>query len=294
MNKRRNEKALTKTDLPLKLFKRGKVRDVYEFENKLLIIATDRISAFDNVLPTPIPMKGVYLTKLSNFWFRKTKHIIPNHLLEEMPEKLNDLSEYGDVLEGRAVLVEKAEPVQVECVVRGFLAGSMWKDYKEGKANFLPSGLEEGEKLEEPIFTPTTKAQKGHDLPITKKQLANMVGKNLAAFLKETSISMYNYASDYVEKKGMIIADTKFEFGRIDGKILLIDELFTPDSSRYWPREEYSLGKHPYSLDKQYVRDYLEKIGWDKKSSPPELPEDVVEETRRRYKEIYERIVLEE
>ena len=287
-------RAVDKTELPFKLFKRGKVRDIYEIDDNLLIVATDRISAFDFILPDPIPNKGIYLTQLSIFWFEKMKDIIDNHLIsgdvEDFPDELKD---YRDVLDKRSMLVTKVEVIPVECIVRGYLSGSGWKEYRE-KGEIcgvkLPKGLRESEKLDEPIFTPTTKAEKGHDMPITFEQLKDMVGKETAEKLRDLSIEIYEKARDYAYQRGIIIADTKFEFGVKDGEIILVDELLTPDSSRFWPLDEYEPGKPQPSFDKQYVRDYLTSTGWDKNSPPPHLPEEVIRETEKRYREAFERL----
>ena len=287
-------RAVDKTELPFKLFKRGKVRDIYEIDDNLLIVATDRISAFDFVLPDPIPNKGIYLTQLSIFWFEKMKKIVDNHLIsgdvEDFPDELKD---YRDVLDKRSMLVTKVEVIPVECIVRGYLSGFGWKEYRE-KGEIcgvkLPKGLRESEKLDEPIFTPTTKAEKGHDMPITFEQLKDMVGKETAEKLRDLSIEIYEKARDYAYQRGIIIADTKFEFGVKDGEIILVDELLTPDSSRFWPLDKYEPGKPQPSFDKQYVRDYLTSTGWDKNSPPPHLPEEVIRETEKKYREAFERL----
>ena len=287
-------RAVDKTELPFKLFKRGKVRDIYEIDDNLLIVATDRISAFDFVLPDPIPNKGIYLTQLSIFWFEKMKKIVDNHLIsgdvEDFPDELKD---YRDVLDKRSMLVTKTEVIPVECIVRGYLSGSGWKEYRE-KGEIcgvkLPKRLRESEKLDEPIFTPTTKAEKGHDIPITFEQLKDMVGKETAEKLRDLSIEIYEKARDYAYQRGIIIADTKFEFGVKDGEIILVDELLTPDYSRFYPLDEYEPGKPQPSFDKQYVRDYLTSTGWDKNSPPPHLPEEVIRETEKRYREAFERL----
>lgn len=289
--------ALSQTELPLKLKSRGKVRDIYELdEDKLLIVATDRISAFDAVLPCLIPHKGQVLTQLSVFWFKKTKKIIKNHLItadfDDFPEELKKYPE----LKGRTMLVKKAQPLPVEWVVRGYLSGSAFSAYRAGKTISgidLPPGLGESEKLPEPIFTPTTKALTGHDQEITEMDLLNLVGKNTAQKLKKISLKIYRYASRFAEKRGLIIADTKFEFGLINGKLILIDELLTPDSSRFWPKDEYQPGKSQKSFDKQFVRDYLLKINWDKNPPAPELPEEIIEKTTQKYIEAYQRITGE-
>ncbi len=289
--------TLSQTNLPLKLKSRGKVRDIYELtEDKLLIIATDRISAFDVVLPSLIPYKGQVLTGLSAFWFDKTQKIIDNHLITadfgKFPKELKKHLE----LRGRTMLVKKAKPLPVEWVVRGYLSGSAWNLYKAGKSISgikLPSGLRESEKLPEPIFTPTTKALTGHDQELTEKELAGLIGENLAQKLKEISLKLYQYGSKFTEKRGLIIADTKFEFGLLGQKLILIDELLTPDSSRFWPKDEYQPGRPQKSFDKQFVRDYLLGINWDKKPPAPELPEEIIEKTSQKYIEAYQRITGE-
>lgn len=287
-------KVVEIVDLPLKLFKRGKVRDIYEINDDLLIVSTDRISAFDHVLPDPIPNKGIYLNQLSIFWFERMKSVVENHLIsgdvDDFPE---DLKRYRDILDDRSMLVKKVDVIPVECIVRGYLSGSGWTEYKErGEVCGirLPKGLRESEKLDEPIFTPTTKAEKGHDTPITFKQMKEMVGKDTAERLRDLSLEIYEKARDYAYGKGIIIADTKLEFGVKDGKIILVDELLTPDSSRFWPLDGYEPGKPQPSFDKQYVRDYLNRIGWDRDSPPPHLPKHVIEETEKKYREAFERL----
>jgi phosphoribosylaminoimidazole-succinocarboxamide synthase len=277
------------------LFRRGKVRDVYEAgADKLVIVASDRLSAFDVVLPTPIPDKGKVLTQISNFWFRKTEKIVPNHLiatdLRRFPRAFRDARS----LTGRAVLVEHCERIDIECVARGYIAGSAWTEYKAlgtvaGEA--LPKALIESEQLPEPIFTPATKAESGHDQNISKAQLAGLVGTDLARELERLTLELYRFAHDYAASKGLILADTKFEFGYHDGKITLIDEILTPDSSRYWDAEAYKPGSSPASFDKQYVRDFLLASGWNKEPPAPALPPDVVKGTTERYRECYRRIV---
>lgn len=273
------------------LFKRGKVRDVFDLGDKLLIVATDRISAFDFVLPSLIPYKGKVLTQLSKFWFEQLAYVVPNHLLttevESFPEPL---PKYRPLLEKRSMLVKKTEVLPVECVVRGYLAGSGWKEYKQtGKIGGikLKSGLKEAERLPTPLFTPATKAESGHDVNISFKEMEKIVGKALAKKMKEISLKLYQKASLYALSKGIIIADTKFEFGLEGDELILVDEIFTPDSSRFWPLASYSPGQSPPSLDKQFVRDYLESSGWDKNSLPPPLPPEIIEQTSRRYLEIY-------
>ncbi|HDN86217.1 MAG: phosphoribosylaminoimidazolesuccinocarboxamide synthase [Candidatus Omnitrophota bacterium] len=283
-----NSKVIKFTRLPdIDFFKRGKVREIYDLGDKFLMIATDRISCFDVVLPTPIPYKGKVLTKLSAFWFEFTKDIIPNHFLttriEEFPERLQ---KYKEVLVGRSMLVRKVRPIPIECVVRGYLSGSAWREYKKTQSICgvkLPAGLKESDKLPYPIFTPATKEESGHDVNVTQEYIEKVVGKKVATTLKEVSISLYKRACLYAESKGIIIADTKFEFGFLNGDIILIDEVLTPDSSRFWPKEAYLPGKPQPSFDKQFVRDYLESLGWDKKPPAPNLPEEIVNQTTQRY-----------
>ena len=289
------EKAYSEIFVPeLLLHKKGKVRDIYEVEDNLLIVASDRISAFDFVLPSLIPKKGKVLTQLSKFWFDFTSLVCPNHILgtefEDFPPYLQ---KYREILEKRSMLVKKTEVIPVECVVRGYLAGSGWKEYKAtGKTSGikLHQGLREAEKLEQIIFTPATKAEEGHDQNISFKEMQKLVGSDLAQKIKRTSLELYQKASLYALSKGIIIADTKFEFGLLNKELILIDEIFTPDSSRFWPLKHYSPGKPQPSLDKQFVRDYLESTEWDKKSAPPPLPQSIIEETSKKYLEIYHRL----
>lgn len=284
------ETALTN----LKLERRGKVRDVYAVgEEQLLIVATDRISAFDCVLPTAIQRKGEVLTQLSRFWFEKLDHIIEHHLITTSIEALpSDLRAYADELRGRSMLVRRTNVFPVECVVRGYISGSGWKDYQrtgEVCGHRLPAGLRESEKLSEPIFTPATKAETGHDENISEQQMASIIGSEVTVFLREVSLRLYQEASEYAFARGIIIADTKFEFGRdAEGKIILIDEVLTPDSSRFWPADSYEVGKSQPSFDKQFVRDYLEGLNWDKQPPAPALPKDIAQATTRRYLEAYE------
>ena len=284
----------------LKLLRRGKVRDVYEVdEDRLLIVATDRISAFDSVSPTPIERKGEVLTALSRFWFAKLAHIVPNHLLtadiDEMPEAV---LQHEEELRGRSMLVKRTEVFPVECVVRGYLVGSGWKDYQrtgEVCGHKLPRGLRESEQLSEPIFTPATKAETGHDENISEAQMAEIVSDEVMKQLRDVSLRVYREASDYARGRGIIIADTKFEFGRDrEGQIILIDEVLTPDSSRFWPVDEYEVGKSQPSFDKQYVRDYLESVNWNKQPPCPELPPEIAQATTKRYLEAYELITGEQ
>jgi phosphoribosylaminoimidazole-succinocarboxamide synthase len=276
----------------LKLVKRGKVRDVYEVNDEhFLIVATDRISAFDSILPTAIERKGEVLTALSEFWFEKLAHVVPNHLvttdLAQMPENVRGQR----VVEGRSMLVRRAEVFPVECVVRGYLVGSGWKDYlRTGEVcgHRLPENLVESAELEEPIFTPSTKADEGHDENISEAQVRDLLGSETTDSLREISLKLYTEARNYARSRGIIIADTKFEFGRdTDGRIILVDEALTPDSSRFWPAESYAPGKSQPSFDKQFVRDYLETLNWDKLPPAPPLPEDVASATTQRYLEAY-------
>ncbi|NIM91070.1 MAG: phosphoribosylaminoimidazolesuccinocarboxamide synthase [Candidatus Aminicenantes bacterium] len=276
----------------LPLYKKGKVRDVYEIEDKLLIVASDRISAFDYVLPSLIPDKGKILTQLSKFWFDFTSLVCPNHLLtDEVDEFPSMLFKYKEILERRSMLVHKTEVIPVECVVRGYLSGSGWKDYKAtGKISGVkvPSGLREADRLDEIIFTPATKAEEGeHDQNISFKQMQKLIEPELAEKVKKISIELFQKASFHALSKGIIIADTKFEFGLFEDELMLVDEIFTPDSSRFWPLTSYSPGQSPPSLDKQFVRDYLESTDWDKESPPPPLPQSIIEQTSKRYLEIY-------
>ena len=292
------EHVVLKTELSsLKLLKRGKVRDIYDLDKALLIISTDRVSAFDVVLPNGIPEKGKVLTAMSVYWFRIMEDIIPNHLIAS---KINDFPEhikqYRSVIESRSMLVKKAKPLPVECIVRGYLSGSGWKEYMEKGSVCgisLPQGLLEGSELPEPIFTPSTKAETGHDENITFEEMQKMVGAQLAEEVKLKSISIYKKANDLARKKGIIIADTKFEFGLDENnRLLLIDEILTPDSSRFWPAADYKPGQmKDISLDKQFIRDYLISINWDKKPPAPALPEDVVIKTSERYKEALKRLI---
>lgn len=277
----------------IKLFKRGKVRDVYEYNDSLLIVSTDRISAFDVVLPTPIPYKGEILNQLSLFWFEYLKDNVDNHIITwEIDNYPDELKKYKEILEYRSVLVKKAKPFSVECIVRGYISGSGWKEYKKTGTVCgikLKEGLKESDKLDEPIFTPSTKADLGeHDVNISFDKMIDMVGKEVASILKELSISLYIKARDYALTKGIIIADTKLEFGLYNDKIILIDEAFTPDSSRFWPMDSYKPGESQISLDKQYIRDYLLTLNWQNMDKIPELPTDVVRNTFLKYKQAYE------
>ena len=271
---------------------RGKVRDLYEFGDRLLIVATDRLSAFDVVLPTPIPDKGRVLTQLSLFWFERLRDVVPNHVLSssEFPE---ELAAYREQLEGRSMLVRRTQPVPIECVVRGYLAGSGWKDYRvTGKVCgiALPPGLRESERLPAPIFTPATKATTGHDENISFDEAAARIGGSLVERLRAISLELYRRAAVYAEPRGILVADTKFEFGLLSGEPIWIDEALTPDSSRFWPADGYTPGRPQPSFDKQYVRDYLERIGWSKQPPAPGLPAQVVAGTRSKYREAYRRL----
>ena len=286
--------VLFQSDIPgLKLLFRGKVRDVYDFGDALMVVASDRLSAFDVVLPTPIPDKGRVLTGLSTFWFERTRHIVANHLLDR---KLEDVvpAEWVERLRGRTHIVRKAKALPVEAVVRGYLVGSGWEEYKrQGTvcSEPLPAGLRQADKLPEPIFTPSTKAPQGeHDENISFEAAAKLLGQDLAAKVRDLSLAVYRFGADWADQRGIIIADTKFEFGLIDGEVILIDEVMTPDSSRFWPRSEYQPGTSPPSFDKQYVRDYLTQIGWKKEPPGPELPAEVVAKTSEKYREALRRL----
>jgi len=286
----------------LPLLRRGKVRDVYQpSEEHLIIVACDRISAFDRVLPTPIPEKGKILTQISNFWFEKSAHIIPNHIVDPNPGPhwYPDIDWYYPELDGRTVLVRSTQPLVIEAIVRGYLSGSGWKEY-QNKGTVcdiqLPGGLTESARLPEAIFTPSTKAQSGHDENISFAEAAALVGADLAAKVRDTSLALYRFAAEHALERGIIIADTKFEFGTLDSsgsgdaELILIDEMLTPDSSRFWPAETYEAGRAQASYDKQYVRDYLEAIKWNKEPPAPELPPEVVEKTREKYWEAVRRL----
>lgn len=287
--------AVLQTDLAgLTLWRRGKVRDVYDLGDRLLIVATDRLSAFDVVLPTPIPDKGRVLTRLSLFWFEKLAPIIENHVISgDVAEFGSALRPFAEVLDGRSMLVRKTDPLAVECVVRGYITGSGWKDYKRSGAVCgiaLPEGLRESDRLEPALFTPSTKADVGHDENISFQAVAAQLGAAVAGRLRDVSLALYEAARRHAEECGIVLADTKFEFGLRDGQLLWIDEALTPDSSRFWPRDEYVPGRSQPSFDKQYVRDYLESVGWDKTAPGPALPDEVVQQTREKYVEAYERL----
>ena len=288
--------VLLETNLPLPLLHRGKVRDNYELGDRLLIVASDRISAFDVVLPCGIPDKGAVLNLMSAFWFNKTAHIVSNHLLEVVKDtaqlKACSPGEYGYPagLAHRSMIVRKAKRIAIECVVRGYLSGSAWAEYSaKGTVNgvAMRSGMRESEQFPEPIFTPTTKAESGHDQPLSIDGMSKLVGGELAGELREKSLAVYRFAEGYSRTKGVIIADTKMEFGLVDGKVILIDELLTPDSSRFWDAEKYEVGRSQPSYDKQMVRDWLTASGWNKEPPAPMLPEGLIKRTSERYQEAY-------
>jgi len=293
--------VLLNTDLSLPLFFRGKVRDTYDLGNRLLIVATDRISAFDVVLPCGIPNKGLVLNKLSAFWFNQTGDLVPNHMLEAVAD-VSSLGAYlpaesrftaPSYLAGRAMVVKKVKRIMVECVVRGYLAGSAWAEYEQSGTISglpLPKGLKQSQELSQPLFTPTTKAEAGHDLPMSKDEVKRLVGEPLAEEMEEKSLAVYNFAREYALKRGIIIADTKFEFGLDGDQLILIDELLTPDSSRIWDFGLYRVGQSQPSFDKQPVRDWLTQSGWNKEPPAPMLPDEVIEATTRRYEQAYQRL----
>ncbi len=288
------ESLLNTEFVPFPLKSRGKVRDIFDLGEYLLLVATDRVSAFDVVLPTGVPGKGRVLTKLSEFWFRRMGSTVPNHLIstrvEEFPQ---ELQAFKDNLLGWAMLVKKAEVIPVECVVRGYLAGSGWKEYQESQTVCgieLPRGLVSSDRLPEPIFTPAAKNQTGHDENISFERMVAMIGSDLASVLRDTTLRLYRDAAAYAADRGIILADTKLEFGLIDGDVVLIDEVFTPDSSRFWLSDQYQPGQAQDSLDKQHIRDYLETTGWDKNPPAPELPPHIVDKTRDRYLEAYRQL----
>jgi len=293
--------VLVKTNLSLPLFHRGKARDTYELGDRLLIVTTDRISAFDVVLPCAIPDKGLVLNQLSAFWFEKTSRLVPNHLVRAINApsdvypflSVDDCPEY---LVGRSMIVNKAKRLPAECVVRGYLSGSAWTEYRETNTIVgipMPRGLRESQELPQPLFTPTTKAEQGHDEPLTKEHLKKLVGEVLAEELEEKSLTLYDWAKNYARNRGIIIADTKFEFGLINNKLILIDELLTPDSSRFWDASQYAVGGSQPSFDKQPVRDWLIASGWNKEPPAPELPPEVIEQTSMRYRDAYQRLTGE-
>ncbi|MGH7969161.1 MAG: phosphoribosylaminoimidazolesuccinocarboxamide synthase [Limisphaerales bacterium] len=278
----------------IKKIKSGKVRDIFDLGDRLLFVATDRISAFDCIMPNGIPHKGEVLTQISYFWFAQTEAFQPNHLISRANEPLpTNLQPHAAQLSGRSMIVKKAEPLAIECVVRGYLAGSGWKEYRERQTVCgikLPPGLKESSELPEPIFTPATKAETGHDENISFEQAAKIVGAEVAGKVRDASLRIYNFARDYARKRGIIIADTKFEFGLLNGNLILIDEVLTPDSSRFWPADQYQPGKGQPSFDKQFVRDYLETLDWNKTPPATALPADVVAKTEAKYLDAYERL----
>ncbi len=271
----------------IEFFKKGKVREIYNLQDKFLMIATDRISCFDVVLPTLIPQKGAVLTTLSVFWFGFTTDIIPNHFISANTDDYpTELQQYKETLQGRSMLVKKANPLPVECVVRGYLSGSGWKEYRQTQSICgikLPGGLRESDRLPEPIFTPSTKEDAGHDININQDHVEKELGKKLADKIKNISLALYKKASAFALTKGIIIADTKFEFGKVGDELILIDEVLTPDSSRFWPENEYAPGRAQSSFDKQFARDYLETLDWDKTAPGPELPDSIVSQTTQKY-----------
>jgi phosphoribosylaminoimidazole-succinocarboxamide synthase len=278
------------------LTSRGKVRDIYTLDSHLLIVATDRISAFDFIMPNPVQGKGEVLTRMSAFWFGKTGDIIPNHLVSTNPDEYPAVcAPYRELLRGRSMLVKKAKPLPVECIVRGYLSGSGWKDYSQGQpvsGIVLPAGLKESSRLPETLFTPSTKAADGeHDLPIGRKEMESIIGADLTGQVMRTSLAIYERAVVIADRAGIIIADTKMEFGLLDGKLILIDELLTPDSSRFWPKDDYEAGRPQKSFDKQFLRDYLISIRWNQKPPAPELPAEIVAKTGEKYREALHRLV---
>jgi phosphoribosylaminoimidazole-succinocarboxamide synthase len=296
-----NTSVITETELSLPLFIRGKVRDTYDLGSHLLIVATDRISAFDVVLPCAIPAKGHVLNRLSAFWFRRTNDLVPNHMTEVV-DNIHCLDSYlpadkrfayPEYLRGRAMIVKKVKRIPIECVVRGYISGSAWAEYKQHgtvSGNAMPQGMVESQELEQPIFTPTTKAETGHDEPVTMDEIVKLIGLHTAKEMEEKSLELYKYAREYARKQGIIIADTKFEFGIDNGRLTLIDEALTPDSSRFWDAGLYEPGKSQPSYDKQPVRDWLSDSGWNKEPPAPMLPPDVIEATTRLYVQAYEKI----
>ena len=280
----------------LNLMNRGKVRDIYAFDDSLLIIATDRISAFDVIMPNPIPGKGEILTRLSAFWFDQMADIIGNHMITtDVNRYPRDCAPYREILRGRSMLVKRAKPLPVECIVRGYLSGSAWKDYRAGKAVSgidLPGGLKESSRLPEPLFTPSTKAPEGeHDLPMTLPEMADRIGGELTARIVGISLRIYRRAAEIADRAGIIIADTKMEFGLLGNDLIIIDELLTPDSSRFWPRDSYREGGPQASFDKQFLRDYLLSLSWDQKPPAPRLPDEIIEKTREKYEEALRRFI---
>ena len=293
-----NYTTVYRTDLKeFPKFAEGKVRDVYDLGDKLLIIATDRLSAFDVVLPNPFPYKGEVLTKMSAFWFKYLRDVVPNHFITADFEKFpQELHKHKEILENRSMLVKKCERIDFECIVRGYISGSMWKEYQKIKPQnakkvlhgiTLPDNLMESERLPQVLFTPSTKAKEGHDVNISQEKMAESLGKELVGKLRELSIAVYEKARGYADSRGIIIADTKFEFGWDGEQLTLIDEVLSPDSSRFWPKYKYAKGRSQESFDKQFVRDYLTKVGWNKKPPAPEIPEEIIAKTSEKYREAY-------
>lgn len=289
--------VVLETNIPYPVFGRGKVRDVYDLGDKLLIVVTDRISAFDSILPNGIPKKGEVLNKISKYWFNQTKDIIPNHMITtDVKEYPKDLRRYSDLLVERSMLVKKTKPLPIECVARGYLAGSGWKEYLENGRVCgieLPKGLKESDKLPKTIYTPATKAESGHDINISYEESVEIVGEEIAKKVRDATIKLYEFAAEKTNENGIIICDTKFEFGILDGELILIDEALTPDSSRFWPKDSYVPGGAQKSYDKQYVRDYLIGINWDREPPAPELTNEVIENTSKKYIQAYELITGE-
>src|SRR5882724_5098571 len=292
---RMSNETLLNLELPgIRKVKSGKVREIFDLGDRLLFVASDRISAFDCIMPNGIPRKGEVLTQISYFWFAQTEEFQPNHLLSHANDPLpSNLQPFADKVARRSMIVQKAQPLAIECVVRGYLAGSGWKEYRERQTVCgikLPAGLKESSELPEPIFTPATKAETGHDENISFECAAEMVGRDVVEQVRSASLKIYQFARDYARKRGIIIADTKFEFGQTNGELILIDEVLTPDSSRFWPADQYQPGKSQPSYDKQFVRDYLETLTWDKTPPGPMLPGEIVSRTQAKYLEAYERL----
>jgi len=288
-------KALLETHLEnIPLFRKGKVRDVYDLGDQLLIVVTDRISAFDCVFPNGIPEKGKILNQISAFWFEQTKEVVSNHMISTQVQDFPDaLQPFSAQLEGRSMLVKKCKPLPVECIVRGYIAGSGWKEYQRSGTVCsieLPANLQLSEKLPKPLFTPSTKAEEGHDENISYEEMAKILGNEMAEKVRDLSLKLYMNARDFLAEKGIILADTKFEFGELDGELILIDEALTPDSSRFWLEKQYQIGQAQQSMDKQFVRDFVEQSGWNKQPPAPELPNQIIEQTLARYREAFQRI----
>jgi phosphoribosylaminoimidazole-succinocarboxamide synthase len=292
-----SDPGIMKTDFQgMTVTSTGKVRDIYAFDSQLLIVATDRISAFDFIMPNPVPGKGEVLTRMSAFWFEKMTDIVPNHMISTNPDEYPAAcTPYRELLRGRSMLVKKAKPLPVECIVRGYLSGSGWKDYSHGKpvsGITLPAGLKESSRLPETLFTPSTKAADGeHDLPIGRGEMEKLLGADLTEQVVRASLAIYERAVAIADRAGIIIADTKMEFGLLDAKLILIDELLTPDSSRFWPKDDYAEGRPQKSFDKQFLRDYLISIGWNQKPPTPQLPAEIIEKTGDKYREALNRLV---